>query len=391
MRRPIASRIIAVMAAGTLSPFVYWAQNDSKLFLRVDLRNVKVPDIEATTSGLSFCAYGVGARGEEKYTFLLDFYAPVNPDGCEYRVNDRQVDIQITKEKSDPWPQLLAADSPKPAWLKFDFDKLQTEDDEDEMSDGDSQLRNFYESQRYSPDSRTSPPSWSRKRRGQERKTEEFRKVYLFLYNLFQFVGFLYVGLVMLIRYSRDGEYSMAGTWEAVGKAMRLVICLQLLEVLHPMLGYTRGSFLHPMVLVGGRIFMVFAMIDAEPRMQTKPVVFYLFAVYTLVELCRYPYYMLRTYDKSISFITWLRYTVWIPLFPLGFLCEGVIILRNIPYFEETGRFSVLLPNMYNFSFYLPTFLRLYLLLGIFPTLAFMMSHMYRQRKQILGPKDKED
>lgn len=39
-----------------------------------------------------------------------------------------------------------------------------------------------------------------------QRRTEEFRRVYLFLYNLFQFVGFLYIFLVMLIRYSRDGD-----------------------------------------------------------------------------------------------------------------------------------------------------------------------------------------
>ena len=32
------------------------------------------------------------------------------------------------------------------------------------------------------------------------------------------------------------------------------------------------------------------------------------------------------------------RYTLWIPLFPLGFICEGVIALRNIPYFEETEK-----------------------------------------------------
>lgn len=138
-------------------------------------------------------------------------------------------------------------------------------------------------------------------------------------------------------------------------------------------------------------MLMVFVMIGAEPRMQTKPAVFGLFVAYTLIELFRYPYYMLRTYEKGIGFITWLRYTVWIPLIPLGFLCEGVIILRNIPYFEETGKLTLSLPNALNFSFHLPTFLRIYLLIGIFPTLAFMMSHMYRQRKKMLGPKDKED
>lgn len=50
------------------------------------------------------------------------------------------------------------------------------------------------------------PPSSWRARRRLQRRTEEFRRVYLFLYNLFQFVGFLYIFLVMLIRYSRDGD-----------------------------------------------------------------------------------------------------------------------------------------------------------------------------------------
>lgn len=55
------------------------------------------------------------------------------------------------------------------------------------------------------------------------------------------------------------------------------------------------------------------------------------------------------------------RYTIWIPLYPAGFICEGVIFLRNIPYFEETKRFSIELPNSYNFSFHFPTLLRIYL------------------------------
>ena len=45
-----------------------------------------------------------------------------------------------------------------------------------------------------------------------------------------------------------------------------------------------------------------------------------------------------------------LRYTIWIPLYPIGFICEGVIALRNIPYFEETEQFSVLLPNRLTFT-----------------------------------------
>lgn len=46
----------------------------------------------------------------------------------------------------------------------------------------------------------------------------------------------------------------------------------------------------------------------------------------------RYPYYMLRVYDVEISFLTWLRYTIWIPLYPLGFICEGVVVLRWVQF-----------------------------------------------------------
>lgn len=48
--------------------------------------------------------------------------------------------------------------------------------------------------------------------------------------------------------------------------------------------------------------------------------------------LLRYPYYIIRIYslgESTIAIIlTWLRYTVWIPLYPLGFFCEGIVILR---------------------------------------------------------------
>lgn len=37
----------------------------------------------------------------------------------------------------------------------------------------------------------------------------------------------------------------------------------------------------------------------------------------------RYPYYMLHIYKVNIRLVTWVRYTAWILLYPLGFLFEG--------------------------------------------------------------------
>ena len=130
---------------------------------------------------------------------------------------------------------------------------------------------------------------------------------------------------------------------------------------------------------------------------------------------------LLATFQKEDNSVQNVRYTLWIPLYPLGFICEGVIALRNIPYFEETDRFvnkpqivqmpnfsiyfydffnyklsaihsfltflfrfSILLPNKWNVSFYFPNVIRFYLLFGFFPMLYTQMWHMYQLRFSIL-------
>lgn len=103
----------------------------------------------------------------------------------------------------------------------------------------------------------------------------------------------------------------------------------------------------------------------------------------------RYPYYITLLYKKENAFLTWLRYTVWIPLYPLGFVCEGIIILRSIMYLEETDKFTIALPNLYNFTFHFPTFLRIYLLFCFVPGMYTLMSYMYKARNKKLKPKKK--
>ena len=48
-----------------------------------------------------------------------------------------------------------------------------------------------------------------------------------------------------------------------------------------------------------------------------------------LLVYCRYPYYMLNVIDWEIGFVTWLRYTAWIPLYPTGFVLEGNIFVKK--------------------------------------------------------------
>ena len=45
------------------------------------------------------------------------------------------------------------------------------------------------------------------------------------------------------------------------------------------------------------------------------------------------------------------------------FCPTGFTMLLSLPVFEETGRWSVSLPNWYNWSFHFPTFLKIYMML----------------------------
>lgn len=79
----------------------------------------------------------------------------------------------------------------------------------------------------------------------------------------------------------------MAGSYKILGPVMKFLHLLQILEIIHPLLSYTGGDWRYPALHVGYKLFMIFMMIDAEPRMQVKPVVFYLFLLYTMVEVAK--------------------------------------------------------------------------------------------------------
>lgn len=62
------------------SPFVFWAQTDKHVTLKVDLKDVTSPDVELKAQNLSFSASGHGARGLHDYQFKLNFHSLINPE-----------------------------------------------------------------------------------------------------------------------------------------------------------------------------------------------------------------------------------------------------------------------------------------------------------------------
>lgn len=61
-----------------LSPFVYWAQTDKNISLKIDLKNVSKPEINVCENNIKFATRGVGAHGDSQYEFSLDLFSPVS-------------------------------------------------------------------------------------------------------------------------------------------------------------------------------------------------------------------------------------------------------------------------------------------------------------------------
>lgn len=211
------------------------------------------------------------------------------------------------------------------------------------------------------------------------------KKTYLFLYNLTMFVMFLMVNLILLIK-------GLAGPLDddsvrGAAFIVKILTYTQLLETIHPILGLVPGGPFMPFFQVIGRLFVNFFLADPTIRIDSAPYAHYLFIVWSSIEIFRYSYYALRVFNVEIYAITWCRYTLFIPLYPMGGFSEAQIVLATAKLYEKTGAYSISLPNASNFSFNLPVFLRVYAIFLLAPSIMYLMRYMWSQRCKQLKPK----
>lgn len=288
----------------SLTPSVFWAQTETRITLKVDLKDVQVcvcysftichanpPHFQSANILFSprEVNYSSSAKGQD-YNFTLPLYEAIDKSRCTHKVTASRVDIVLEKEVEEWWPRLTSTPQ-KPHFLKIDFDKWRpSKEDEDAFADEEKENKHVHQDQERSRQLLEDYPNIMDQVEQEELgyRRESFKKVYLLMYNLVQFIGFLYVCLVMGIQYGKRGPAFIPETYQYVGNAMKFFQLLQFLEVMHPLFGYTRNSMLVPFMQTSGRGFILFAMIEAEQRIQSKPVVFYLFLVWSIIEIVRY-------------------------------------------------------------------------------------------------------
>lgn len=361
-----------------LHPIVYWAQTEDNISLKVDLRDTTDPDIDVSEDGLYFKGMGVGAGGYHEYEFNMNFYKTVNPDKSAFRVMDRAVEFNLTKDGPALfWPR-LTRDDPKPAWLRIDFDKWKSEDDSEE--DEEEVTKREQEEQMRQIEQELLET--------EQKAYADLKTVYLFMFNLLQFIGYTYAAVYVFCRFIFYGKENMQEAFDRAIIPLGICQTFAFLEIVHPLVGMVKTGVMAPLMQVAGRNLLLFLVIVPNPEVQSDPMVLYLFLVWSSVEVFRYPFYICGVLEYQSEVITWLRYTVWIPLYPLGFISEVIVLYLAVPYYQSTDKFSLFLPNEYNVSFYFPYWLYAHMtsILLFAPSL---ISHMWKQRQKRFGPKRK--
>ncbi|XP_054912495.1 very-long-chain (3R)-3-hydroxyacyl-CoA dehydratase 4 isoform X2 [Poeciliopsis prolifica] len=150
-----------------------------------------------------------------------------------------------------------------------------------------------------------------------------FRLVYIFSYNLFQFCGHTWILANTIARFFTFGQDALADTFYSVGFVMSLCQLLSILEIFHIADGIEKARLLPRFIQVIEKNILLIVVIMLE-EIQSKPVVCVQFFLWNILALLRYPYELLCVVKRPSVAMLWSRYSLWIPLYILSVVIEGV-------------------------------------------------------------------
>jgi very-long-chain (3R)-3-hydroxyacyl-CoA dehydratase len=212
------------------------------------------------------------------------------------------------------------------------------------------------------------------------------KSAYLVSYNVAQFCGWLLV----LIRACETVAKGDAGdVYASVRNVLVMFQVASFAEVLHAGLRLTPSPVGAALMQWFGRTHVLLCVLDATHSLWSTLAASVLVLAWALTEIIRYPSYAGSILGKCPKWLNWLRYTIFIPLYPLGAGAEMKLMYDVRATATKTNMYKVAMPNKYNFGFDYVVFLNG--LLIIYPFLFHSLyAYMFAQRrKKLRGEKVK--
>ncbi|XP_055707040.1 very-long-chain (3R)-3-hydroxyacyl-CoA dehydratase 2 [Phlebotomus papatasi] len=212
-------------------------------------------------------------------------------------------------------------------------------------------------------------------------------KMYLILYNAGQVLGWGYM-LYQLVAYYTIDSGSGKSLWNYLSLTVIVFQNAALLEIVHAAIGIVPSNVIITTFQVLSRVMVVCGVVMATPTGKESPGLPLALLAWSVTEIIRYGYYALNLVKNVPKIVTWLRYTTFIALYPIGVTGELLCFYWAQDYARSHGVWSVEMPNGWNGTFSYFYFLWFVMLLYI-PLFPQMYLHMFAQRRKILGGGDK--
>ncbi|ESR37987.1 Very-long-chain (3R)-3-hydroxyacyl-CoA dehydratase [Citrus sinensis] len=209
-------------------------------------------------------------------------------------------------------------------------------------------------------------------------------KLYLFGYNSLQAAGWI-VAIFMLLSNLLSTK-SIAGTFASAGEIIWILQTAAFLEVVHGAVGILPSGVWLPFMQWCGRTLFFLVTACEIVQVQDHPSLFITFLAWCLIEVIRYPFYALNTIGACPHWLTYLRYTMFIPLYPIGVLGEMLLLNQAFPYMKEKNIFANFFAGL-PFSYY--NVVQVVFVMYPFAWIK-LYSHMLKQRGSKLGKRQEK-
>ncbi|KAG7394930.1 Very-long-chain (3R)-3-hydroxyacyl-CoA dehydratase PASTICCINO 2 [Phytophthora boehmeriae] len=210
--------------------------------------------------------------------------------------------------------------------------------------------------------------------------------LYLLAFNAASCAGWAYVLFLTVSTVQKsyeagqDWDKVAQATWDVVALPLQVVQTMAVMEIVHAAVGFVRSPLGSTLMQVSSRLWLVWGINVLCPVSRYQFGFPLMVASWGLVEVPRYSFYALNLYDKVPSFLFFLRYHLFMVLYPSGVLGETLCMVSSLS-FLSTGAYAIQLPNTHNIALSLYVVVILVLIVYI-PGLPVMYGHMLTQRNR---------
>ncbi|KAG7085947.1 hypothetical protein E1B28_003475 [Marasmius oreades] len=160
-----------------------------------------------------------------------------------------------------------------------------------------------------------------------------------------------------------------------VGHITAIVQSAAILEILHVLIGVVRSPLQTTVMQVSSRLFLVWGVVELYSSVRTNPLYASMIFAWSLTEVIRYSFYAFSLTAPSYpppKFLTYLRYTTFYVLYPLGAGSEAFLNYSSLPNLS---------PLVGKWSAY--DYFRGVMFLIWWPGLYVMYTYMIKQRRKV--------